>query len=284
MLLPASARLGTFDPRPRFWQVRRSLLELLQALTPEVWLAPTAARPWLVRDVVAHLVADDLGRLSRSRDGHLSERPAQGETLAQFLDRHNSQWVATAQRLSTRTLTELLTMSSDHIRSFWDAADLTATGEPVSWIGPEPAPVWLDCARDFTEDWVHQEQIRDALSLPGANDPGLVGAVIDTFMHAVPQALQQHAPADADGRVISIAVDDDQTGATDWTWAHRGGSWRPATTSARPTATLSCSADTWWKLCVRMITPDQARARCEAAGDQQLVTAALQTIAIIRDP
>jgi len=32
----------------------------------------------------------------------------------------------------------------------------------VSWAGPEPAPVWLDAARDFSEYWTHQQQICDA--------------------------------------------------------------------------------------------------------------------------
>ncbi len=282
VLLPAAEPLGQFDPRPLFWQVRGSLLELLPTLGPDQWQAPTAAQPWLVRDVVAHLVGDDLGRLSRSRDSHPSELPARGESLPQFLDRHNAEWVAAAQRLSSRTLTELLTMTSEHIRSFWDAADLAAIGEPVSWAGPEPAPVWLDCARDFTEDWVHQEQVRRALHLPATTDGPMLGAVLDTFMHAIPRTLQQHAPAGAAGRTINIVLHD-QDGTADWTWVDRGKCWTPTARPATPTATISCSADTWWRLCVRMITPEQARARCRSAGDPQLLTAALQIIAIIRD-
>lgn len=267
-----------------FWQVRRSLLELLGSLTPGEWRAATAAEPWAVRDLVAHLVGDDLGRLSRSRDGHLADGPANCESLAQFLDRHNAQWVTAAQRFSPAILTELLTMTSDRIREFWNAADLSAVGEPVSWAGPDPAPVWLDCARDFTEDWVHQQQIRDALSRPGPDSPAQLGAVVDTFMHAIPRTLQDHAPASTtEATSISIVVEDDSS-TNVWSWEKAGSGWFPSDPPSDPATTLACSADTWWRLCVRMNTPAQARQNTKITGDHHLANAALQAIAIIRDP
>ena len=36
----------------------------------------------------------------------------------------------------------------------------------VNWAGPEPAPIWLDPAREYTERWVHQQHIRDAVRNP----------------------------------------------------------------------------------------------------------------------
>jgi hypothetical protein len=56
----------------------------------------------------------------------------------------------------------------------WRDLDLDALGEPVSWAGPDPAPLWLDCARDFTEYWVHQQQIRDATGRPDTGGPPMV--------------------------------------------------------------------------------------------------------------
>jgi hypothetical protein len=41
-----------------------------------------------------------------------------------------------------------------------------AMGEPVTWAGPEPAPIWLDIAREYTERWLHQAQVRDATRNP----------------------------------------------------------------------------------------------------------------------
>ena len=57
----------------------------------------------------------------------------------------------------------------------------------VSWAAPDvQAPAWLDVAREYTEGWVHQQQVRDAVGRPGADDAELTGAVIDTFLRAVP--------------------------------------------------------------------------------------------------
>jgi hypothetical protein len=45
--------------------------------------------------------------------------------------------------------------------------DLDATGGPVEWAtGSDPAPVWLDVAREYMERYVHQQQIRDATGRP----------------------------------------------------------------------------------------------------------------------
>lgn len=283
MKLPAANPCEPFDPRPLFWQVRSSLLTLLSSLTPGDWEAPTAAGPWLVHDLVSHLLGDDLGRLSRSRDAYTSDGPAQDETLATFLNRHNARWVDAAKQLSPRVLSDLLTTTSAQIRNFWESTDLSTTGEPVSWVSPDPAPVWLDCARDFTEDWVHQQQLREALDRP-LTDSAALGAVVDTFMHALPKTLQDHAIDREDGTTFNIQLRDQTDDSALWTWLHNGGTWIPSMTSKSPAATLSCPADTWWRLCVRMITPGQARATSELNGDQELANAALQTIAIIRDP
>jgi uncharacterized protein (TIGR03083 family) len=283
MLLPAAKPQEAFDARPLFRRVRGSLLGLLQSLGSGDWQASTVAEPWLVRDLVAHLVGDDLARISRSRDTHVPGQPADGEPLALFLDRHNAEWVAATQRISPQVLTELLTWTSGQVFEFWSAENLEAFGEPVSWVGSGPAPAWLDCARDFTEDWVHQQQIREAVCSPAGYDPATVGAVIDTFMHAVPRTLDGHAPqmgADS-AATISIVVSD-ETGPTEWTWVSDAGTWTSTSRTLQPTATVACNTETWWRLCVRMITPDEARAQSQVTGDLELGNAALDTIAIIR--
>jgi hypothetical protein len=43
--------------------------------------------------------------------------------------------------------------------------------EPVSWVRPDPVPNWLDVARQYTERWTHQQQIRDAVRMPGLEEP-----------------------------------------------------------------------------------------------------------------
>jgi hypothetical protein len=50
----------------------------------------------------------------------------------------------------------------------WADANLDQLGEGVWWAGVEAAPVWLDLARDDSEDWIHHQQIRDAVERKGS--------------------------------------------------------------------------------------------------------------------
>ena len=57
----------------------------------------------------------------------------------------------------------------------------------------EPVPGWLDLAREFTETWVHHQQIRHALGL--ATDPTRLPTVLRTFVWALPHQYRVHALA-----------------------------------------------------------------------------------------
>jgi hypothetical protein len=80
-----------------------------------------------------------------------------------------------------------------------------ALGWAVSWADPEPAPVWLDAARDFSEYWTHHQQICDATDQAGLMNPGYAGPVIDTFMRALPHTLRNvTAPEGTALQIVSI--------------------------------------------------------------------------------
>jgi hypothetical protein len=56
----------------------------------------------------------------------------------------------------------------------------------VSWAGEESSENWFDTAREFTERWLHQQQIRLAVNKPGIMIRELYYPVLDTFMRALP--------------------------------------------------------------------------------------------------
>lgn len=95
-----------------------------------------------------------------------------------------------ARPISPRLLVDQLSIIGSQVVEFWQTVDLDALGDPVTWAGPEPAPVWLDAARDFTEYWTHHQQICDALGRTGLNEPEYLGPVLDTLMRALPHTLQ----------------------------------------------------------------------------------------------
>jgi uncharacterized protein (TIGR03083 family) len=282
MASPEREAFGTpLDARPFFVATRAELLGLLGDLTPDEWHRPTAAAPWAVRDVVAHLLGDDVGRLSRSRDRYLATAPREDESLPQFLHRLNEQWVTATARISPALLMDLLRTTTPQVMRYWRDADLGQSGEPVSWAGVRPAPVWLDCARDFTEDWVHQQQIRQALGRTGRDAPDVLHAVLETFLRAVPYTLDSRIAGAVDPGPLTLTVPGPAGGTWSWRRTDRGWIWAGRSDPPEGT-TVIIGAEDLWKLCVRMIEPGDAATRAEVHGDAALAEAALRMVSIIR--
>ena len=164
---------------------RATLLALLEALSLDDWFTPTIAGDWTVKDIAAHLVADDLGRVSSSRDDHLQPWVPADETLKAYIDRRNADWVSAMRRLSPRVLRSLLEFSGQETQRLFESVDPFALGSPVDWAGPHPAPNWLDLARELTERWHHQQQIREAVGAPLLNDETFLRPVLATFAFAL---------------------------------------------------------------------------------------------------
>ncbi|MGH3855502.1 MAG: maleylpyruvate isomerase family mycothiol-dependent enzyme [Pseudonocardiaceae bacterium] len=257
---------------------RAVLISLLKGLRPAEWQQPTGCAPWLVRDVVAHMLGTDLSRLARTRDSHLSDRPRPEEPLANFIHRFNQDWVAAVSRVSPVLLVDLFETTSPQVLRMWRDLDLDALGGPVTWAGFDPAPAWLDCAREFTEYWVHQQQIRDAVGQPDTGGPTAVRTVLDTFLRAVAHTLAHRQ--DAEGTVLRINVVG--PGGGTWSWRRSKNQWRWASDGPDATTTLTTDPDTLWRLCVRGIEPSEARQRSAVRGNTELADAALQIVSIIR--
>jgi uncharacterized protein (TIGR03083 family) len=269
------------DARPLFPLERAAFVAVLEDLTAEDWQRPTVCPGWRVHDVTAHVVHDHLRKLSRSRDGQAAPGPGPGEDLPRFLHRVNQEFVEVASRWSPRVLVDLLGHLGPQLDQFWGSLDLGQLGEPVSWAAPGlPAPAWLDVAREYSEYWVHQQQVRDAVGRPGARGEDLMSPVIDTFVRAVPYALRDQSPAP--GTTVRIEV----TGPGGGTWAIRrqDPTWAVDRGSSRPAAAalVRLSSDTLWRVATRGITVETARERATISGDQVLGSAVLTLVSIIR--
>jgi uncharacterized protein (TIGR03083 family) len=269
------------DTRPLFPAERAEFTALLWNLDPGGWLRPTVCPGWRVHDVVAHVVHDYLRKLSRTRDRHAGPDPLPGESLPQFLARMNQEFVAAARYVSPRALVDLLDHLGPQLDRLWQSLDLGATGQAVSWAAPgQPAPVWLDVAREYTEFWVHQQQVRDAVGRPGANSDRLTWPVVDTFLRAVPYALRHLSPGP--GTCLHIQVTG--PGGGSWTVQRQDATWlvdrgwppRPADAFVR------LSSDALWRVATRGIPVEAAREQAVLSGDRALGSAMLHLVAIIR--
>jgi uncharacterized protein (TIGR03083 family) len=178
------------DTRTLLPRLRAELVTLLDGLAAGDWTRPTACPGWDVHAVASHLLGVELGNVSMRRDGW-GLWPAPGEDLDPWLNAFNQRWVEAARRISPALLTELINLAGGRFDEHLATLDLDATGGAVQWAtGADPAPVWLDVAREYMERYVHQGQIRRATG----RDPlgaEFTGPVLTTAAHALPRALDQ---------------------------------------------------------------------------------------------
>jgi uncharacterized protein (TIGR03083 family) len=261
-----------------FPQERMALLRLLRELDDEKWHAPTACPDWSVKDVAAHVLGGDLGKLSRSRDQYVGQTPHMGEDLATFINRFNADWVRACRRLSPRILCDQLEISGGEIAEFFVSLDPHAIGEPVSWAGPDPAPVWLDMAREYTERWHHQQHIREAVGASGLTESRLMSPVIATFVRALPHSLREveAEPTTA----VRIHIDGESGG--EWVVVREREKWCLYVGDVSPVAAhVAMDQDIAWRLFTNGVSREDVQKRVSIDGDPTLVETVLKAVAII---
>ena|SRR6187549_582909 len=267
------APLQPIDTRPYFRPVATELVAMLRELPSDAWNAPTVAGRWRVRDVVAHLIDVGLRRLSFHRDGHAPPAPGtpprtDGEFVA-FINGLNRLWVEAAERVSPPMLVELSalvgTALADFVEHFPDDGPALF---PVSWAGETASAGWFDLGREFTEQWHHQAQIREAVGAPPLRDPAWLRAVLAIAMRSLPHAYRD---VDAEsGAALAIEI----AGASGGTWtlrrdAERWSLW----TGAEPgdTARIRMTDETAWRLLFNALPADRVAGLLTVSGHAALV-------------
>ena len=273
-------RPGEIAVVDRFAALRTQLLGVLADLSAKDWARPTAAPGWSVKDVAAHLLGGDVGILSRKRDGFCP--PGAGfqtyAELVELVDRLNREWVQAVRRMSPRLLRELLAVTGPEVEAYFLSLDVLALGEPVSWAGPHPAPVWFDLAREFTERWHHQQQIRDATGKAPLYDPFFLAPVLETFVRALPHSFRQvSAP---DGTVVRLEISGGAGGV--WFLVRVGEAWGLVLEAeGEASAEVVVPQDTAWRMFTKGVDWERARASAAIRGDADLALAIFKTVAVI---
>lgn len=260
----------------------KMLINLLNALTDEEWEAQTVAKLWKVKDVAAHLLDGNLRTLSASRDGYFgtkAENINSFQDLTVYLNHLNMTWTNAAQRLSPKVLTFLLEITGQQYSAHLNSLEPFENAVfPVAWAGQESSANWFHIAREYTEKFLHQQQIRDALGKPGLMIKELYDPFLDTFMYAFPHTFREVSAAQ--GTVVSLIVTTEIGGQ--WNIIKGEQEWTlNKETNVKANAIVKIAPDIAWKLFSKSLRPAQVLKETELIGDQQLGQQVLEIVAVM---
>lgn len=258
------------------------LIELLKSLNEEEWQSPSIAKLWSVKDIASHLLDGNLRTLSFSKDNYFGEKPPEINSyadLVDFLNQMNSTWVVATKRLSPKVLIELLETTG---KQFYEHLKTLKTFEnsifSVAWAGQDTSENWFHIAREYTEKFIHQQQIREAVGKQALFTKELFHPFIDTFMYGLPHTFR-NVEAEI-GTVVTVKVLTEIGGV--WNIVKTNINWQLTDSQENnPISTISISPEIAWKLFSKGMTPEQAFSKVEIIGDQNIGKVALQMVSVM---
>jgi uncharacterized protein (TIGR03083 family) len=262
-------------------RVDDKLIELLLSLSASEWDARTIAPRWKVRDVAAHLLDTVLRKLSIVRDAWYVETNEieSPHDVVTLVNRLNEEGVTVYRRLSPPVLIDLMKLACEQSANFHEALDPFAPAAfGVSWAGEATSLNWFDTARELTERWHHQQQIRFAVNRPGIMMRELYHPVLDCFLRGLPHLYREtDAPA---GTVLLVEITGECGGQ--WLLSRASGRWELAKESAtEPAARVSIPQEIAWRVFTKGIDRDLAGAQIEIQGDRRLGDHVLKLTAVV---
>ena len=216
--------------------------------------------------MAAHLFGVEVGNVAVRRD-RWGLGPGAGEDLDSWLNGFNQQWVEAARRISPALMVELIDIAGLRFEEHLATLDLDAIGGPVPWAtGSDPAPVWLDVAREYMERYVHQQQIREATGHPPLG-AAFTGPVLITAAHALPRALSRVTrPA---GTVVTFTASGEGGGS--WHVVRGEAGW--ALDPGRVAGPAACHARTTVDGALKLYARDPSAPPLTWEGDSELADA-----------
>jgi len=257
------------------------LVELLRSLTPDDWEKQTVSSKWNVKDVAAHLLDTPLRGVSIARDGYLPEalKISSNSELAAFINRLNQEGVSFYRRLSPTVLITLMEVASNLLMDYHRSRDPFALAPfGVSWAGEEKSANWFDTAREFTERWHHQQQIRLAVNKPGIMTRELYYPVVDCFLRALP--FTYRTVSARPGTFVQINVSGECGGS--WHLHRAGETWELLEVPyGEKVSETTIPQEIAWRVFTKGIGRESALLQVKVSGDTELGLHALKMVSIV---
>src|SRR5881296_154179 len=262
-------------------RVDERLIDLLSSLAPPEWDIQTIVPTWKVRDVGAHLLDTALRKLSMVRDSCYVESVGipSAHDLITLVNRLNREGVAVYRRLSPPLLIDMMRMVCEQNARFHESLDpLAPAAFAVSWAGEQPSLNWFDTARELTERWHHQQQIRLATNRPGIMTPDLYHPVVECFVRGLPHVYRNVGAPDGTSLLLEISG---ECGGR-WLLSRRSTEWRFVKPPEGEFASrVVIPQELAWRVFTKGIDRDSALKQIEVEGNRDLAEKVFQLTAIV---
>ncbi|WP_373553579.1 maleylpyruvate isomerase N-terminal domain-containing protein [Haliscomenobacter sp.] len=266
-----------------FTQLDQLLLEFLRSLSPADWEKQTIVPLWTIKDIAGHLLDGNLRTLSMSRNQYFSEKPDPIESygdLVGYLNRLNADWVKAFKRVSPTVLIEFLELSGAQYNAYLGTLDPDAPALfSVAWAGEEESKNWFHIAREYTEKWHHQQQMRFAMGQDEVlYSPELYFPYLDTSMRALPHHYRNAVAAR--GSVIAFTVQGLPN--AQWFLQRDENAWvLSKTLTQTPLASVDIDGTIAWRMLTKGIAKAEAAKWVEIKGDQKMGAVVLDMLAVM---
>lgn len=264
-----------------FAPLDEKLITLLRSLSPDDWQKPTRAKQWTVKDIATHLLDGNLRTLSMLRDQYFGQ-PGPTDTsyegMVRYLNDLNASWINGVRRLSPAVLVDLLEHSGREYTAYLHTLDPFGPAVfSVDWAGTYPTPNWFHIARDYTEKWHHQQQIREAVNRYGIASRELYYPVLDTFLQALPHHYRSVTASP--GSTVKLHI----TGLAggEWYLVRKENAWQLTKEKATSHTEITLDDDTAWKLFTKGLTLEEAHRLVSITGDRALGAPIYSMVAVM---
>jgi Mycothiol maleylpyruvate isomerase N-terminal domain len=270
------------DILPLFPELNHELVSFLKSLSQDDWQKQTVARKWVIKDAAAHLLDGNLRKISRHRDNW---RPVPDRTidsyqeLVDYLNEINNSWVLAVKRLSPRIITDLLAATNDEVYAILRSLDPFGKAEhSVAWAGEHESYNWFNIAREYTELFVHQQQIRDAMNDQWLLDSHLYHPFLDIFMQALPYTYRDTKAEE--GTTLKFTINGQGRGH--WFLKRMNGTWKLITAQDGNEASETIiEGNIAWKLFSKSVRKEDVPGSFEIKGDLFLGEKVLEMVSVM---
>jgi len=266
-----------------FFDLDHMLIKVLNGLSLSEWELPTVAGTWTVKDIAAHLLDGNIRSLSMLRDHYQGEKPSNirnyGELII-FLNKLNDDWVTAMRRVSPKQIVDMLANFGAEYCQYISSLDVDKKAAfSVAWAGEDQSLNGFHIAREYTEKWHHQQQIRLAVGQEAAlYDKKFYLPYLDTSMQALPHFYHNIDANNNESIVVHISDPINEN----WVLTYKDSSWHLSKdVPNKPSTVVSIDHAIAWRLMTSSKQIPSLQDHIKIVGDKRLGEKMLEVRAVM---